>query len=126
MAYKGISVAERNKAVRLTALKNDLAGRGLIQHVTDIANKLQDLNKNDLDSVQVQRLKAAADLQLKLINKYMPDAVVAQTSDGSCGIQVIIQRDKVSIQADGHTLDVSDTEAVQAVIEGSSGASLDD
>jgi hypothetical protein len=71
--------AAKNRAIRQEALREQLASQGHAQHVTDIANKLTDLEgsldpKNkELDALQIQRLRAAADIKKSLINKYLPD-----------------------------------------------------
>lgn len=63
--------AQLNREVRQEALRDQLEAQGHVQHVVEIAGKLRDL-KNDLESQQVTRLKSAADLHLKLIDKYLP------------------------------------------------------
>jgi len=55
---------------------------------TDIAKKLTDL-ENDLDSTQVQRLKSAADIKLKLIGKYLGDVKAIELSGDGGGDLVI-------------------------------------
>jgi len=60
------------KAARRIPLRELLSKQKLVEKVIDISNKLEDL-KNDLDPVQTQRLRAAADIKAKLINKYLPD-----------------------------------------------------
>lgn len=68
----GLSSADRNRRVRQEALRDLLANKGLAQQVLEISEKLQDLDE-ELDANKVARLKAAADLKLKLVNKYLPD-----------------------------------------------------
>lgn len=63
--------AQLNKAVRQDALREQLSTQGHVQHVVDITNKLSNLDI-DLENLSVQRLKAAADIKLKLIDKYLP------------------------------------------------------
>ena len=63
--------AQMNKGIRQEALREQLAAQGHVQHVVDITVKLTDL-KQPLDSVEVQRLKAAADNHWKAIDKYLP------------------------------------------------------
>lgn len=63
--------AHQNRAIRQDAIRAQLAAGGHIQHVVDISNKLQELG-NKLEPIDVTRLKAAADLKLKLIDKYVP------------------------------------------------------
>jgi len=65
--------AAKNRAIRQEALRKQLSAQGHVQHVIDIAGKLSDLEGVDMDSIQVQRLKAAADIKKGLISKYLPD-----------------------------------------------------
>ncbi len=62
--------AQQNRGIRQEAIREQLAAGGHIQHVIDISNKLQGL-KVDLSSTEVSRLKAAADIKMKLIDKYV-------------------------------------------------------
>lgn len=68
---RGLTRSEANRAIRQEALREQLATQGHLQHVSDIAHKLNNL-EDELDSTQVMRLKAAADIKLKLIDKYLP------------------------------------------------------
>ena len=68
----GVSRAEANKAIRQDALREQLASKGLVQDVLDKAKKIGDL-EGILEVNDVSRLKIACELQLKLINKYLPD-----------------------------------------------------
>ncbi len=61
-----------NRAIRQETMREQLSAKGLVQHVLKIADDLTD-ETIELDQLQVQRLKHAADLQLKLISKYLPD-----------------------------------------------------
>ena len=80
----GKTRAAKNKSIRKEALRDQLSAQGHVQHVIDITDKLSDLDIT-LENVDVTRLKAAADLKLKLINKYLPDlkAVELSGKDGS-------------------------------------------
>ncbi len=71
-ATDGLSAADRNKKIRQEALREQLANKGLVQQVLEISEKLNDLDQ-DLDANKVTRLKTAAELKLKLVNKYLPD-----------------------------------------------------
>jgi hypothetical protein len=71
-AKDGLSVAERNRRIRQETTREQLAAKGLIQHVLDISNKLADF-RNKIPPEHVTRLKIAMDIKLKLINKYLPD-----------------------------------------------------
>jgi len=64
--------AQQNRAIRQEALREQLSAKGLLQQVIEIAEKLSDLDK-ELDPLKVQRLKASADLKIKLVAKYLPD-----------------------------------------------------
>jgi hypothetical protein len=72
MARKGQTRAEANKEIRQKALREQLANKGLLQRVIEIQEKLFDLD-NELDNLEVTRLKTAAELNLKLVNKYLGD-----------------------------------------------------
>ena len=79
----GASTATKNKAIRKEALREQLSAQGHVQHVIDISNKLSS-GYLELESANVAALKAAADIKLKLINKYLPDlkAVEMTGADG--------------------------------------------
>lgn len=72
MAGSGKSRANENKRIRQEALREQLAAQGHVQHVIDIADKLRDLC-TPLDNNDVHRLKSAAEIKLKLIDKYLPN-----------------------------------------------------
>ena len=80
----GISRAETNRAIRQDALREQLSQGKHIEHVLDISNKLQDLNV-DLTSTEAGRLKSAADIKLKVIDKYLASlkAVEMTGADGA-------------------------------------------
>ena len=71
MARSGQSRAQANKAIRAKALREQLASQGHLQHIIDIHSKLLSL-EDDLDAVEVQRLRAVMDSKHKLIDKYLP------------------------------------------------------
>ena len=81
MARSGMSRANENKRIRQEALREQLASKGLCQQVIESAEKLADLKKRELGSLEIQRLKAANDARLALIKKYLPDlSAVHQTN----------------------------------------------
>lgn len=99
----GESRATANRRVRQEALRESLAARGLVQHVLDITDKLSNY-ENDLDSLMVQRLKAAADLQIKLINKYLPDLKSTEiTGEGGGDVGVSLSVQVVGVDASRDT-----------------------
>ena len=79
----GASIATKNKAIRQEALREQLTAGGHLQHVIDIASKLSS-GYLELESSNIAALKAAADIKLKLIGKYLPDlkAVEMTGADG--------------------------------------------
>jgi len=68
----GQTVAQRNRAVRQEALREQLQAQGHLQHVIDLLDKISNLD-DKLDSAEIQRLKITVDTKLKLIGKYLPD-----------------------------------------------------
>lgn len=85
----GTTAANKNRSIRQEALREQLSQQGHVQHVTDIAQKLTNL-EGELDPVEVTRLKAAADIKLKLIGKYLGDVKAVEIS-GSDGGDLVIQ-----------------------------------
>ena len=71
--------AAKNKKIRQEALREQLSSQGHVQHVIDIAGQLQKHHK-ELESSAIQALRAAADIKLKLIGKYMPDLKAVEHS----------------------------------------------
>lgn len=82
MATKDSTTAKnRNRKIRQDNLRESLAAGGHIQHVIDIADQLTNLS-NELKALDVKRLKAAADLKIKLIDKYLPGLKSVEISGG--------------------------------------------
>lgn len=81
MSGQGISRANANKKIRQEALREQLAAQQHVDHVNNIADKLLNLDLR-LESEEIHRLKAAADIKLKLINKYLPDLKAAELNIG--------------------------------------------
>jgi len=63
---------DKNRRVRREELRLFLSRQKLIPKVIEISKKLSDMRKK-LTQDKVYRLKAAADINLKLINKYLGD-----------------------------------------------------
>jgi len=66
------TAVHRNRAIRQEALREQLSQQGHEQYISEIISNLSD-PEMEYDSLWVQRLKAAADLRLKLMAKYIPD-----------------------------------------------------
>lgn len=64
--------AQENRALRQAALREQLENKGLVQKVLEDADKIAELDR-ELEPNEVNRLKVASELRMKLINKYLPD-----------------------------------------------------
>ena len=64
--------AALNRKIRQEALRDQLAAGGHLQYVVDIAKDLHE-GALELTSSAIAAKKAAADIHLKLISKYLPD-----------------------------------------------------
>jgi len=83
------TAAAKNKAIRQEALREQLSKGKHVQHVIEIAKKLQEQHL-DLESSAIQALRASADIKLKLIGKYLPDLkAIEHTGEG--GGDLIVQ-----------------------------------
>lgn len=65
------TVKSKNRRMRQDALREQLAGKGLVQHVLEIADKLAEPDIT-LEASDIQRYAKAAEIKLKLIDKYLP------------------------------------------------------
>jgi len=81
--------AQLNRQVRQEALRDQLSQQGHEQYISEIISNLSD-PEMEYDSLWVQRLKAAADLRLKLMAKYIPD-LKSQELTGPDGGDLVIQ-----------------------------------
>lgn len=86
--------AQQNRFIRQEALRDQLEAQQHHVHLVDIANKLREPTKEGeepLSTLDVVRLKAAADIHKSLVDKYVPslkstDSTVhmtAQVSDAT-------------------------------------------
>lgn len=60
---------QKNREVRQDEVRKEIAAKCKITHVLDLVKKIEDAS----DALQVTKYKAAADIRLKLIGKYIPD-----------------------------------------------------
>lgn len=72
MSGSGLSAADRNRKIRQEALREQLSNQKLVEQVVDIAKKIGDLSY-ELEKDKIDRLKIAADINMKLVSKYLPD-----------------------------------------------------
>jgi len=75
----GVTRAVENKRIRQEALRESLSSGKHVEHVIEIANKLTNPDIV-LENTDIQRLKAGADIKLKLIGKYLPDLKATEHS----------------------------------------------
>lgn len=68
----GMTRAQSNRKLRQDELREYLRNQQHIVFVVEAAQKLENLSE-ELEQLQVTRIKHAADLRLALIKKYLPD-----------------------------------------------------
>ena len=77
-------------AERQEALREMLSKKCTVEQVIEISNKIAELG-GELDALAVTRLKAAADLKMKLISKYLPDVKAVEISgEGGGDLQITV------------------------------------
>lgn len=81
--------AQLNRAVRQDSLRELLSQQGHEQYILDIVSKLSD-PELEYDSLWIQRLKASAELRLKLMAKYLPDLKSTELT-GADGGDLVLQ-----------------------------------
>jgi len=94
MARDTANAKDKNRRIRQEALREQLSNGGHVQHVVDIAKKLQDGYKK-LEATNIAALKAAADIKLKLIGKYIPDLKSVEISQDP--ENPIVEMDNISL-----------------------------
>lgn len=87
----GRTRAMENRAIRQEALREQLSKQKHIEQVVDIATKLGDVD-NELDPATASRLKASAEIRLKLISKYLGDVKAVEVSgEGGEALTINVQ-----------------------------------
>lgn len=94
MARDTANAKDKNRRIRQEALREQLSNGGHVQHVVDIAKKLQD-GYLELEATNIAALKAAADIKLKLIGKYIPDLKSVEISQDP--ENPIVEMDNISL-----------------------------
>lgn len=94
------TLAARRRKMHREETIEKLRAIGLLQKVIDDAEKLAD-QTYDLDAVMVQRIKAANDVRLKLIAKYLPDVkAVEMTGEDGGAINLLARVERVIVRPD--------------------------
>lgn len=75
------NVATRNRKAKQEALRDYLEGRGLVQHIFELLEKIED-ESTDIDANLLARYKTGIDTRLKLVNKYLPDLKHSEVDHG--------------------------------------------
>lgn len=61
--------AQKNRAIRQEALREQLSNKGLLQHAIELSDKIS----NAADQNEARILKMAFDSKMKLVDKYLPN-----------------------------------------------------
>jgi hypothetical protein len=84
--------AQLNRETRQAEMRKKIEASGYETHVADVVKKLLD-PEQEFDSIEVQRMKSAADLSIKMMAKFMPDLKSTEISGPNGGDLVIaVQR----------------------------------
>jgi len=84
--------AQLNRETRQAEMRNKIEASGYETHVADVVKKLLD-PEQEYDSIEVQRMKSAADLSIKMMAKFMPDLKSTEITGPDGGDLVIaVQR----------------------------------
>ena len=98
--------AQENRKIRQEALRDQLASQGHIQHVLEIAKKLQS-PEEEIDKGMVDRYKIVIDTKMRLINKYLPDlkSVEAEVDAGGVLAEILshIAEAELGLPGQSHT-----------------------
>ena len=96
MAGIGYSVAKTktqlNRQMRQEGLRDFLSKQKLIEKVIDISDKLMEPDV-EYDALDIQRMRTAAELNLKLASKYLPDLKSTELTGPEGGdLVIVVQR----------------------------------
>jgi hypothetical protein len=84
--------AQLNRQMRQEGLRDFLAQQKLIEKVIEISNKLIE-PEEEYDALDIQRMRTAAELNLKLTSKFLPDLKSTELTGPEGGDLVIaVQR----------------------------------
>ena len=84
--------AQLNRQMRQEGLRDFLAQQKLIEKVIEISNKLIE-PEEEYDALDIQRMRTAAELNLKLASKFLPDLKSTELTGPEGGDLVIaVQR----------------------------------
>jgi len=94
------TASAKNRKVRQEALRDQLKAQGHVQHVVDIAKKFREQGAS-MEASEITTKKHAADIHLKLINKYLPDLKAMELTGeggGDVGIDQVLTVEFVTVE----------------------------
>jgi len=92
MPKQGETVAQANRAVRQETLRESLSSGKHLQYAIDSIVKVEGLKPSETSTQELAILKTAAELRLRLVNKYLPDlknVEIANDGGGELTIKVV-------------------------------------
>jgi len=92
MPRQGQSVGDVNRAIRQEDLRKKLSEGMHLKYAIDSIIKLEGLKPSDTSTQELAILKTAAELRLRLVNKYLPDiknVEIANDGGGDLVIKVV-------------------------------------
>ena len=81
--------AQLNRETRQAEMRKKIEASGYETHVHEVVKKLLDPDL-EFDSIEVQRMKSAADLSIKMMAKFMPDLKSTEIT-GADGGDLVLQ-----------------------------------
>jgi len=84
------AVATHNRKVRQDALRDQLAG---MQHVGAVVKNIEAIENPSTDPDRIPALKAAAELRLRLVNKYLPDLKAIEVQGEVNNTLTVVRKD---------------------------------
>jgi len=97
MPKNGQSVKEANRAVRQETLREQLSAGKHLQYAIKNIEEIEKLAPSDTFNQEHQKHKTAAELRLRLVNKYLPDlknVEIANDGGGELTIKLVDFSDK--------------------------------
>ncbi len=92
MPKQGQSVGDVNRAIRQEDLRKKLSEGMHLKYAIDSIVKVESLKPSDTSTQELAILKTAAELRLRLVNKYLPDlknVELANDGGGELTIKVV-------------------------------------
>lgn len=89
MPRNGQSVKEANREIRQETLRESLSAGGHLQYAVENIVKIEKLKSSKTSAFELSKYKIAAELRLRLVNKYLPDLKQTEiTGEAGGAIQI--------------------------------------